>query len=565
MLQDIRDRAQGWIAWVIVILITIPFALWGVHEYLGGSPNVPVAEVNGVELTARQFRQAYRRQETHLRNLFGPDFDGGLLDERVLKRSILRDLIDGEVLLQAGIDNGLRIGDRQLGEAIQSRSIFQEEGRFSEAIYQRWLRMFGYSAGGFEQEYRRSLLIDQIERAIADTAFADTQDVRNILRLQRQKRRVSLLRIPRARYASHEITEEAIRDYHERNRARFLTPERVSVHYLELSLDDLPDVPEPAEEELRGLYEHREANHAEVGNPQSDTGPNANRPFEQVRGELLEDFQRQQKAQLFFETAEQLANLTFENPDTLAVAADTLGLTIEETGLFDGTGALIHDASDKTLNETPESSPSSPPRPDESALTKDPKFIAAAFSEGVLEVGENSEPMELGEYRVIVLRRKEYLPASPRPLEAVREEVMARLDTERAQEKVIQLGNQLIEALRGGAALASVAHEHGLTVGEPMEIGRDDPDEAVEIVDKVFRMPPPESDATVYDGLVTSTGDFTVIGLEKVIEKEITDADTALVTATRHRLARTYGHEEYRAYIRALRANAEIRIHEKNL
>ncbi|WP_420331502.1 SurA N-terminal domain-containing protein, partial [Pseudoalteromonas shioyasakiensis] len=36
MLQFIRDNAQGWIAWVIVGLIIIPFALWGLNEYVGG-------------------------------------------------------------------------------------------------------------------------------------------------------------------------------------------------------------------------------------------------------------------------------------------------------------------------------------------------------------------------------------------------------------------------------------------------------------------------------------------------------------------------------------------------
>ncbi|MBT8420717.1 MAG: SurA N-terminal domain-containing protein [Gammaproteobacteria bacterium] len=570
MLQDIRDRAQGWIAWVIVILICIPFAMWGVYEYLGGSPNVPVANVNGVELTSGQFRQAYRRQQTHLKNLFGANFDLSLLNERDLKRGTLNDLINGEILLQTGLDNGLRIGDRQLAEAIQSRSIFQEEGVFSDAIYQRWLRMFGYSASGFEQEYRRSLLIEQIESAITDTALVGAKDVENILRLQRQKRRISLMTIPRARYMGNQITEEAIVNYHEHNQAEFVTPERVSVSYLELSLDDLPNVPEPTEEELRRLYDHQNVGYVEEDDAKSGTA----RSFEAARGELLEAFQRSEKAQLFFDTAEQLANLTFENPDTLVIASDALELTIEETGFFDRTGSMVDDVplagesadgpADEFADKGDKQS-SQDAAPGKAAITNDKKVIALAFSDDVLTVGNNSDPIELGEYHVVVLRRKAHLPASPQPLEAVRDEVTARLDIKQAQERIVQLGNELIEKLHGGETPASIAKTHELTLREKIEIGRDDTSEAREIVDKVFRMPGPESGGIAYDGMVTGAGDFTVIGLEEVIEKALTDADTAIETATRNTLARTYGNDEYQAYIRTLRVGATIDIHEDNL
>ncbi|RKZ36213.1 MAG: hypothetical protein DRQ37_04640, partial [Gammaproteobacteria bacterium] len=59
MMQAIREQATGWIAWVIVILISIPFALWGIQEYVNPNPNVPVAEVNGQEISLQYYQQAY--------------------------------------------------------------------------------------------------------------------------------------------------------------------------------------------------------------------------------------------------------------------------------------------------------------------------------------------------------------------------------------------------------------------------------------------------------------------------------------------------------------------------
>jgi peptidyl-prolyl cis-trans isomerase D len=55
MLQEIRERAQGWVAWAIIILISIPFAFWGIDSYFGGGAEPVVASVNGTDITERAF------------------------------------------------------------------------------------------------------------------------------------------------------------------------------------------------------------------------------------------------------------------------------------------------------------------------------------------------------------------------------------------------------------------------------------------------------------------------------------------------------------------------------
>ena len=50
MLGYIRESVQGWIAWAIVILLIIPFALWGINEYFGTGGPLVVATVNGEEV-----------------------------------------------------------------------------------------------------------------------------------------------------------------------------------------------------------------------------------------------------------------------------------------------------------------------------------------------------------------------------------------------------------------------------------------------------------------------------------------------------------------------------------
>nr|VFK36699.1 MAG: peptidyl-prolyl cis-trans isomerase D [Candidatus Kentron sp. SD]VFK40237.1 MAG: peptidyl-prolyl cis-trans isomerase D [Candidatus Kentron sp. SD]VFK78582.1 MAG: peptidyl-prolyl cis-trans isomerase D [Candidatus Kentron sp. SD] len=644
MLQDIRDRAQGWIAWLLVLFISIPFALWGIHEYLGSDPNIPVAEIDGDELGLRQFQQAYRDKRRQLQSIFGEDFDISMLNERELKKNTLNGLIDNEVLLRTGIDNGLRIGDEQLARIIQSERNFREEDRFSDAKYQQWLRMSGYSMAGFEYEYRRSLLMDQIRLAIVDTAIVGEKDIENTIRLKDQERIASLLTIPNERYSGNGITEEAILDYYENNRGEFVTRERISVDYLELSLDDLPNVPDPSEENLRALYENqkvdyiepeqRRARHillrldpeanetavatvrdrlvevkrrlkkgdafedlakeysedpgsasqggdlgffgvgvmdrefeaavyslakGEVSEPirsrfglhlieLTEIRPSTVHPFEKVRDKLLQDFQRHQKEQQFFEQAEQLANLTFENPDTLAIAADALGLDIKETGFFDRAGS--NDSDDET--------------PADGTL-KNRKFIDAAFSEDVLNNGSNSEPVELDGHRVIVLHKKDRQPASPKPMETVRDEISAILDAKQAREQAIQLGEELMTQLQDGADPASISKTHELTLREKVAFKRRNSGEAPEITERVFRMPHPRENHSVYDSLITAAGDFVIIALQEVRNGNPPDSDAPHRIATRDSLTATYGNEEYRTYVRALRAETKIRIHENNL
>ncbi|MFT5549120.1 MAG: peptidyl-prolyl cis-trans isomerase D, partial [Candidatus Azotimanducaceae bacterium] len=55
MLQAIRDKTTGWIAYVIVFLICVPFALWGVNSYLGGGEVTPPATVDGQAISQQNF------------------------------------------------------------------------------------------------------------------------------------------------------------------------------------------------------------------------------------------------------------------------------------------------------------------------------------------------------------------------------------------------------------------------------------------------------------------------------------------------------------------------------
>ena len=118
MLQLIRDHATGWIAWGIVILICVPFALWGIYDYLSPNVTISVATVNGTEITVGQYQQEFQRHRNRLRQLLGGQLDLEGLDEGLLQQQSLESMIQEELLVQAAASDGFRIGDEQLARAI---------------------------------------------------------------------------------------------------------------------------------------------------------------------------------------------------------------------------------------------------------------------------------------------------------------------------------------------------------------------------------------------------------------------------------------------------------------
>ncbi|MGZ8094689.1 MAG: SurA N-terminal domain-containing protein, partial [Methylosarcina sp.] len=99
MLTTIREKAQGAFAWAILLMICIPFALWGIQNYLDTGKEAPVASVGDKDFYQRDVNQAYEQYSQNLRGLG--------IDEQTLKAQALDKLIKDEVLLQYVHDQGL--------------------------------------------------------------------------------------------------------------------------------------------------------------------------------------------------------------------------------------------------------------------------------------------------------------------------------------------------------------------------------------------------------------------------------------------------------------------------
>jgi peptidyl-prolyl cis-trans isomerase D len=258
MLQHIREKAQGWLGWIIGGLIAIPFALWGIYDYLRPPPKTVIAEVNGVELSEAEFNRNVQQRRQQLRAMLKQQEVDLSFMEPQIKQSTLEQMIEDEVLTQSALDVGLRVGDSLLAKRIHEFSAFQQSGTFSQNIYEQALRHQGLTPNHFEMQMRRVILTEQIREGILRSALLTTHDLQAQTRLEEQQRAIRYLMIPTERFdKTVTVSDAEAETYYHAHTNQYMTLEKVSIEYIELSQETLATAQAIEDEALEQFYQER--------------------------------------------------------------------------------------------------------------------------------------------------------------------------------------------------------------------------------------------------------------------------------------------------------------------
>ncbi|TDJ30041.1 MAG: hypothetical protein E2O57_02020 [Gammaproteobacteria bacterium] len=256
MLQAIRDKATGWLLYLIIILISVPFALWGVNSYLGGGQALPAATINGEDISPRDLDIAYASYRQQLAQIFGGVIPENFDNESILKDQALTQLIEAAVLRIYIRQHGYRISDDELNRLIRSMDVFKSNGAFDTSIYEAQLRSQGYSPVGFEQELRRTQATEQLQTGIVATAFILPQSQSQFASLSNQTRKFRLLTRPVSAGSSN-VSAAEIDDYYQAQANLFMNAEQIKVDFLELSLEQVKSSIDISEDLLLDRYQNR--------------------------------------------------------------------------------------------------------------------------------------------------------------------------------------------------------------------------------------------------------------------------------------------------------------------
>jgi len=640
MLSEIRERATGWIAYIIVGIIIIPFAFWGVNQYFSGGEEVVVATVGDAEIQQADYRRALENRRAQLRQVLGENFQPEMANSLEFRRGVLDDLISRSLLEQHADEYGYRVGDELLAQWIRSNPRFQQDGQFSPDVYRGAVAQMRLTEAGFERRLRRQLVLEQLRSGIRESGFVTDERRSRLLQLSLQERRFDYAVLAADRFVGQvQITESDIKEEYEANSDRYRTPESLKVEYVKLSVEELASSISVSEDEIQQAYEQekdrfttdpvRRASHILIETP-SDAGdqqrqqaleeardileqlrsgadfaelarehsddpgsasnggdlgriqpgamvqpfedalfeleeegaltepvrtrfgyhiiklteyePGRTKPLEAVRDQLVEELRAEQAEALFLDRAEAFRNISYEQPQSLEPVADQLDLQIRETDWF-------------TRNQG-------------DGIAANPEVRETAFSGEVYNDGLNSRAIELDINTLVVLRRLDSQPASIKPLEQVRDDIVARLERRKAEEQVASLGPEIVDGLESGTSWQEVIDEYALAA-ETVTLSRADSNNdsapAGAVVDAVFRLPLPEEGDPVPGGLALADGDYALFRLLEVIEGDVEQAPEDLRQRVDNSLQRRTDQDMVQQYIADLREQAEVTVKEEAL
>ncbi|MGM0542164.1 MAG: peptidylprolyl isomerase, partial [Pseudomonadota bacterium] len=190
---------------------------------------------------------------------FGDMYDQVVKDEE-LREQVLESLVESEVIRQWANNNGMTISNQQLASAIHSASVFQQDGQFSETVYEEILLRNGLNVARFEYEQRQFLLENQFRSLVDSSRFATDYEVNQLAKLQGQERDVSYLRIDQRPFLETvEVTDEQVKAVYEANLTAYVEPEKVSIDYIDLSQSEIAKGIPVNDEIIAAYYEENKS------------------------------------------------------------------------------------------------------------------------------------------------------------------------------------------------------------------------------------------------------------------------------------------------------------------
>jgi len=261
MLEAIRTHSKSWIAKLILVLITIPFALWGIDSYFAtGSAGAAVATVGDLEITERDFSQALQNQRDAIQSQ-GGNVD---IDNKEFRTQVLNQLVDTRLMTLAANQAGIFIPEGQVMGTLSTIPQFQDNGAFSEAKLDAWLRNRAIGRGELLNMIHEEALMRQLQFGYGEGSVVATTAAGLLAKQLAQKREVSEAAFSASSYAATvKVEDAAVEAEYKANPASYTAPEQIRVRYVVLSMAEVADQIQVAEDKVKEYYEANKARYTD--------------------------------------------------------------------------------------------------------------------------------------------------------------------------------------------------------------------------------------------------------------------------------------------------------------
>ncbi|WP_114238565.1 SurA N-terminal domain-containing protein [Dyella sp. C9] len=257
MLQALRNKLHGWPSIVILGVCVFAISFFGIESYFASHTDTYVAMVGKHEISQRDFQDRMNQARREAMARMGDHFDAAQFEQPEVKRQVLDQLINEELLRQANETLGMRVSDLALRDRIASAQEFQVNGQFDPNTYRAILAAQGMSPASFESGQRALLEPTLLPQAIIGSAVVTDADMDRYLDLLYQRRDLRWFAVPHPALADSQATDEQLEAYYKDHQADFMSPEQVSLKYIEVNGNDLKIDAQPSDDELKKRYEEQ--------------------------------------------------------------------------------------------------------------------------------------------------------------------------------------------------------------------------------------------------------------------------------------------------------------------
>ncbi len=263
-------------------------------------------------------------------------------------------------------------------------------------------------------------------------------------------------------------------------------------------------------------------------------------PFEQVRDELAREQAEADHDRAFNDLLGQLVNEVLKNPTSLAAAANALNLQVQRTGPVS--------------------------RANPSGIAVNPAVLRAAFSDMLLQDRVVSDPIEIGPGNSVLIRVLEHTPELARPLEDVRDEVVAAVRADRQEEAAAAAADALLARIvEGGETLESVAAAEQLQVMDLPGVPRGAPMPTEEINEAVFVAQRPADGKPSVGKVGMEDGRYVLFAVDNVVSGDLAELPPEQQAQVKAQLQQLGAAAAAQRYIDSVRKKYKVTIREDQL
>lgn len=249
-----RKVIKGWLGKVLLVLFLLPLALVGIEGYFSGGGKDKVKSVNGTDISQQELdglTKSFKQQ--YLSYVNG---DETLLNQSFINDKAMDTLVSRTLLMQKADDLGISLSDAQIVQMISQQASFQENGKFSEALFANYLKSVGMTNRQLIESLRTDHALKMLSATFTDYPLVSPIDLQQVANLQTEQRTIHIASVKLDDYKKDvKVTDAEVAAYFEKHKTNFKQATSVDADFVVLTPASLPAVSsEVSEAELQQAY-----------------------------------------------------------------------------------------------------------------------------------------------------------------------------------------------------------------------------------------------------------------------------------------------------------------------